>query len=143
VVDTDVGRVIDTVASLALSAAMDRLFALRGANTVERNDEESILAATSELVSELIARNDLTQETMVSWIFTLTSDLNAAFPAVAARQLGINQVPLICTCEIPVPGALPKVVRTMLHYYAPPEHEPQHVYLRDAKVLRTDLHSAQ
>ncbi len=122
---------------------MQRLFALRGANTVERNDAEAILEATTELLSEMIARNGLTHDTMVSWIFTLTSDLDAAFPAVAARQLGINDVPLICTCEIPVPGALPRVVRTMLHYYAPPEHEPQHVYLREAKVLRADLHSAQ
>jgi chorismate mutase len=122
---------------------MQRLFALRGANSVERNDAESILAATDELVRELIDRNALEPDRMVSWIFTLTEDLNAEFPAVAARRLGINQVPLLCTREVPVPGSLPRVVRTLLHYYAEEDHAPQHVYLREARSLRTDLESAQ
>ena len=122
---------------------MQRLFALRGANSVERNDAGSILAATDELMRELIARNGLTPETMVSWIFTLTADLDAEFPAVAARQLGLNRVPLLCTREVPVPGSLPRVVRTLLHYYADEDHVPQHVYLREARVLRSDLDSAQ
>ncbi len=122
---------------------MERLYALRGANSVERNDSESILAATDELMRELMVRNDLAPGAMVSAIFTLTADLDAQFPAVAARALGLNRVPLMCAREIPVPGSLPRVVRTLLHYYAPQEHEPKHVYLRAAKVLRTDLDSAQ
>lgn len=92
---------------------------------------------------ELIARNDLVPDRMVSWIFTLTADLDAEFPAVAARALGLNKVPLLCSREIPVPGALPRVVRTLLHYYADEGHVPHHVYLGDARVLRSDLDSAQ
>jgi chorismate mutase len=122
---------------------MQRLFALRGANSVERNDAPSILAATDELMRELITRNSLEPEQMVSCVFTLTDDLNAEFPALAARQLGLNRVPLLCTREVPVPGALPRVVRTLLHYYAEEDHAPQHVYLREARSLRADLESAQ
>ncbi len=110
---------------------------------MERNDAPSILAATDELMRELIARNGLEPEQMVSWIFTLTDDLNAQFPALAARQLGLNRVPLLCTREVPVPGSLPRVVRTLLHYYDDDDHVPQHVYLREARSLRTDLESAQ
>lgn len=122
---------------------MQRLFALRGANSVERNDAAAILAATDELMREMIERNGLTPERMVSCIFTLTEDLDAEFPAVAARQLGLSRVPLLCTREVPVPGSLPRVVRTLLHYYAEDDHEPRHVYLREARVLRSDLDSAQ
>jgi chorismate mutase len=120
-----------------------RLFALRGANTVAANEEDAILDATDELMRELMARNDLTAETMVSCLFTLTEDLNAQFPAVAARRIGLHTVPLMCAREIPVPGSLPSVIRVMLHYYAPEDHEPQHVYLGRATVLRSDLASAQ
>jgi chorismate mutase len=122
---------------------MQRLFALRGANSVERNEAAAILAATDELMRELIVRNGLTPETMVSCIFTLTEDLDAEFPAVAARELGLNRVPLLCTREVPVPGSLPRVVRTLLHYYAEEGHLPKHVYLGAARVLRSDLDSAQ
>jgi chorismate mutase len=122
---------------------MQRLFALRGANSVERNEASAILAATDELMRELIARNGLAPEALVSCIFTLTADLDAEFPAVAARELGLNRVPLLCTREVPVPGSLPRVVRTLLHYYAEEEHVPKHVYLGAARVLRSDLDSAQ
>ncbi len=122
---------------------MQRLFALRGANSVARNDAASILAATDELMRELIARNGLTPDTMVSCIFTLTGDLDAEFPAVAARQLGLSRVPLLCAREVSVPGSLPRVVRTLLHYYADEGHTPQHVYLNAARVLRSDLDAAQ
>ncbi len=108
-----------------------------------RNDAASILAATDELMRELISRNELLPEAMVSCIFTLTEDLDAEFPAVAARQLGLNRVPLLCTREVPVPGSLPRVVRTLLHYYAAEDHTPRHVYLGAARVLRSDLDSAQ
>jgi chorismate mutase len=120
-----------------------RLFALRGAHSVERNDAETILGATDELIRELMARNDLDAEAMVSCIFTLTDDLDAEFPAVAARALGLDRVPLLCTREIPVPGSMPRVIRVLLHYYAPEHHAPRHVYLGRARALRADLESAQ
>jgi len=120
-----------------------RLFALRGATTAQQNSSESIVEATRELISEIIERNSLGQPQMVSFIFSCTGDLNAQFPAVAARDLGLNRVPLLCTREIDVPGALERVIRVLLHYYSDPRHEPQHVYLKEAKSLRTDLQSAQ
>ena len=92
-----------------------RLFALRGANSVERNDAESILSATDALMREMMARNELTAEAMVSCIFTLTNDLDAEFPAVAARALGLSRVPLMCAREVPVPGSLPRVIRTLAY----------------------------
>jgi len=121
----------------------ERIFALRGAAQAERNDREAILAATDELLRELIARNDLQAERMVSCIFTSTNDLDAEFPAVAARNLGLDSVPLLCAREIAVPGAMERVIRTMLHYYAPADHSPSHVYLGAAAELRADLSSAQ
>ncbi len=122
---------------------MQRLFALRGANSVERNDADSILSATDELMRELMARNQLEAEAMVSCIFTLTHDLDAEFPAVAARRLGLDRVPLLCAREVPVPGSLPQVIRVLVHYYAAEDHIPRHVYLGGARVLRADLESAQ
>jgi chorismate mutase len=122
---------------------MQRLFALRGANSVERNEADAILAATDELIRELMTRNDLTAEAMVSCIFTLTEDLDAEFPAVAARKLGLSRVPLLCAQEIPVPGSLPRVIRTLMHYYADSDHVPQHAYLGETRVLRADLEAAQ
>ncbi len=123
--------------------ADSRLHALRGAISVERNREEEILAATRELMTELMQRNDLVPERIVSCIFTATSDLNAQFPAVAARDLGLDRVPLLCGQEIDVPGALARVIRVLIHYYAADGHVPQHVYLGEARALRADLESAQ
>ena len=120
-----------------------RLRALRGATTVDANDADKILDATEELVSEVLTRNQLEMEDLVSCIFTCTTDLNAEFPAVAARRFGLSGVPLICAREMDVPGSLPRVIRLMLHCYANEDIEPQHVYLREAVVLRTDLHGAQ
>ena len=120
-----------------------RLFALRGANSVKANEADAILAATDELMRELMSRNALDAEAMVSCIFTLTDDLDAQFPAVAARRLGLHRVPLLCAREVPVPGSMPRVIRTLLHYYADEDHEPRHVYLGEAKALRADLESAQ
>ncbi len=112
-----------------------RLFALRGANSAERNEREAILTATDELMRELMERNALTADQMVSCIFTLTDDLDAEFPAVAARALGLDRVPLLCAREVPVPGSMPRVIRVLVHYYAADEHEPQHVYLGEASAL--------
>lgn len=120
-----------------------RLFALRGANTVAANEAAPILEATRVLIQELMARNALAPEAMVSCIFTLTDDLDAEFPAVAARALGLDRVPLLCAREVPVPGSLPSVIRVLVHYYAEDGHEPQHVYLGEARALRRDLDSAQ
>ena len=120
-----------------------RLFALRGAISVERNDASSILQATEQLVAELMERNALAAEHLVSVIFTTTEDLDAQFPAVAARRLGLNHVPLLCAREIDVPGALPRVIRALVHYHAPDGHSPRHVYLGEARALREDLESAQ
>ena len=120
-----------------------RLWALRGATQAERNEAEAIIEATEELMRELIERNGLEPDAMVSCIFTATSDLDAQFPAVAARNLGLNTVPLLCAREIEVPDALPRVIRVLLHYYAPAGHTPAHTYLREAQSLRADLQAAQ
>lgn len=120
-----------------------RLRALRGATTVEANEADAILEATEELVSTVLERNRLVPADLVSCIFTCTEDLDAEFPAVAARRIGLNQVPLLCAREIPVPGALPRVIRLLLHCYPGEDVEPQHVYLREAVTLRKDLQGAQ
>jgi chorismate mutase len=120
-----------------------RLIALRGATTVEANESEPILVATEHLMVEMLARNRLAPEDLVSCIFTLTQDLDAEFPAVAARRMGLSRVPLLCAREIPVPGALPRVIRVLIHCYPPDGVEPQHVYLGEARALRLDLEGAQ
>jgi chorismate mutase len=120
-----------------------RLHALRGAISVEHNDAQDILDATTELMQEIMARNSLSPENVVSCIFTATNDLNAEFPAVAARALGFERVPLLCAREIPVPRSLPRVIRVLIHYYAEETHTSQHVYLGDAGELRADLQAAQ
>jgi chorismate mutase len=120
-----------------------RLFALRGANSVPANEADAILGATDELMCELMDRNALGAEAIVSCIFTVTDDLNAEFPAVAARNLGLSGVPLLCAREVPVPGSLPRVIRVLVHYHAPDDHQPRHVYLGEARSLRSDLDSAQ
>jgi chorismate mutase len=120
-----------------------RLWAVRGAVQAERNDSESILGATSALMSELMERNRLEPSEFVSVIFTCTDDLNAQFPAVAARELGFNHVPLLCNREMDVPGAMERVIRVLAHYHAPDSHQPEHVYLGETQKLRADLHSAQ
>jgi chorismate mutase len=120
-----------------------QLFALRGAVDVERNDAEAILAATTKLMEAIMDRNELRPEAVVSCVFTATHDLDAEFPAVAARALGFERVPLLCAQEIPVPGSMPKVIRVLIHYRAETDHEPEHVYLGATRSLRADLHAAQ
>jgi chorismate mutase len=120
-----------------------RLWAVRGATKSRSNNPETIIQATEELMTELMSRNDLEPERMVSCIFTSTHDLNAEFPAVAARNLGLQNVPLLCAQEIDVPGAMVSVIRTLVHYYAPADHAPAHTYLGDAQELRSDLKAAQ
>jgi chorismate mutase len=120
-----------------------RLHALRGAISVSKDQTTEILDATTELMNEIMARNELEPPQVVSCIFTVTDDLTAEFPAVAARALGFQRVPLLCAREIPVPGSLPRVIRVLIHYYAAEDHEPTHVYLREAATLRQDLQAAQ
>jgi chorismate mutase len=121
----------------------ERLYALRGATSVPENSAAAILSATEELMAALIERNELAIDQFVSCIFTTTDDLNAEFPALAARRLGFDRVPLICTREIDVPGSLPRVIRVLAHYYAPAGHVARHVYLGAARSLRVDLDAAQ
>ncbi len=110
---------------------------------MEANEREAILERTTELLQEMMERNALRPEDCVSAIFTCTPDLTAEFPAVAARQIGFDQVPLLCAQEIDKPGALPLAVRIMLHAYVPAGHAPRHVYLHAARALRADLDAAQ
>ncbi|MBF9134510.1 chorismate mutase [Plantactinospora sp. S1510] len=116
------------------------LRAIRGATQVEANERELILEATTELVTEVMTRNELMIDDVVSVLFTTTSDLTAEFPAAAARKLGFGEVPMLCASEIDVPGALPRVVRLMA--YAETERtrgDIRHVYLRGAVALRRDI----
>ena len=121
----------------------ERLFAVRGAVQAEANEAEAIIGATESLMRELLDRNALGAEAMVSCLFTTTADLDAEFPAVAARQLGLDTVPLLCCREIPVPGSMERVIRVMLHYYAPEDAVPEHVYIGETQKLRVDLNAAQ
>jgi chorismate mutase len=120
-----------------------KLRALRGAITVEENSADAILSGTEELLRAILDRNELTGEDLVSCIFTTTDDLNAEFPAVAARRIGLSAVPLLGAREMNRPGALERVIRVLVHCYADPERPAQHVYLRDAVTLRQDLQGAQ
>ena len=120
-----------------------RLWAVRGATRATANDADKVIEATKELMQELMSRNQLEPARMVSCVFTSTEDLNAEFPAAAARQIGLEIVPLLCAQEIDVPGAMRSVIRVLVHYYAPPDHTPAHVYLGEAEKLRSDLHAAQ
>ena len=114
--------------------------AIRGAIQVDENDRDAICEGTAELVSTVISRNDLTADDVISVLFTVTPDLTAEFPALAARKLGFHAVPLMCATEIPVPGALPRVVRLMAHVETDrPRSGIQHVYLRGAAALRLDI----
>ena len=118
---------------------------IRGATTVEQNVSADILEATRELLQELLSANGLsTYEEIVSAVFTTTVDVNAVFPAEAARSVGMSQVPLLCASEIAVPGSMPRCIRILLHVNTDqPQSAMKHVYLREAKRLRPDMVSAQ
>ena len=113
---------------------------IRGATTAAANTEEAILAATRELLEALVARNDISLDAIASAFFTVTDDLDAVHPARAARQLGWDQVALLCAREIPVPGSVPRCVRVLLHVNT--EQSPaalRHVYLHGAAALRPEF----
>lgn len=120
-----------------------RLHAIRGATTVERDEAALILAATRELLTEIVARNHLTVDDIVSAVFTLTPDLHTQFPAIAAREMGWTDVALLCTMELPVPGALERTIRVMLHVeFEEPRASVSHVYLGATAALRPDRSSS-
>ena len=113
---------------------------VRGATTVDRNEREEILAATRQLLALMVRRNGIDKHDVASAIFTTTPDLDAEFPALAARQLGWLDVPLLCSHELGVPGSLPRCVRVLVHWNTDrTQSEIQHIYVRDAVRLRPDL----
>lgn len=114
-----------------------RVQGLRGAIDVPENSATAILTATESLLRELTTRNGLAVQDIISAIFTVTPDLNAAFPAAAARNLGWQQAALMCATEIPVPGSMVSIVRVLMHVYL--AKEPVHVYMGRAVKLRPDL----
>lgn len=117
-----------------------RVRGFRGATTVASDTKEAVVAATGTLLEEMLRRNDLPREDLVSIIFTATADLRSEFPAVAARSMGISDVPLLCARELDIEGAMPRCIRVLLHAYsARPAGEIRHVYLGEARALRDDL----
>ena len=113
---------------------------VRGATTIASNTREEILKATRELLALLIRQNGIESRDVASAIFSTTPDIDAEFPALAARQLGWLDVPLLCGHEMAVPGALPMCIRVLIHWNTDkPQNEIEHIYVRDAKRLRPDL----
>ncbi|HEU4949015.1 MAG TPA: chorismate mutase [Kribbella sp.] len=118
--------------------------AIRGATQLDVDEREHLLDRTAELVNAVLEANDLTPDDLISILFTVTPDLHSEFPAVAGRQVGLVDVPLMCAREIDVPHALPRVVRMMVHADSPRSREKvQHIYLHGAVSLRPDLTGAQ
>ncbi len=118
--------------------------AIRGATQLEVDEREHLLERSAELVKAVLEANDLDHEDLISILFTVTPDLHSEFPAVAGRQIGLTDVPLMCMQEIDVPHALPRVVRMMVHAESSRSREKiQHVYLHGAVALRPDLTGAQ
>ena len=116
--------------------------AVRGAIQVDEDERSQVLDATTELIRAVLERNGLTQEDLISVVFTATPDLTSEFPAYAARQLGFVDVPLMCATEISVAGAMPRVVRLLAHVETElARADVHHVYLRGAAALRRDLPS--
>ena len=113
---------------------------IRGAITVERNSAGEIVTATRELLEAIIRENELDPEDITSAFFTVTQDLNAEFPASAAREMGWKYVPLLCATEIDVPGRLEKCIRILVHVNtSKPQRDLKHIYLKEAVKLRLDL----
>jgi chorismate mutase len=114
---------------------------IRGATSIAVNTKDEILSATRELLQSILEKNDgLNKEDIASIIFTTTQDVTAEFPPVAARTLGWNAVPMLCSHEIPVPGSLPMTIRVLIHWNTDKtQAEIKHIYLREAKKLRPDI----
>lgn len=114
--------------------------AVRGAVQLKADDRQEMLEAVKEVLQQMMQKNNLAVSDLISVIFTSTPDLVCEFPAVAARELGIGEIPLMCSVEINVPRALPRVVRVMMHANTGlTTSEVRHIYIRGAEVLRRDL----
>jgi chorismate mutase len=117
-----------------------RVRAARGAIGVAQDEAEKLMEATERLLARVIERNAIATEDLVSVLFTATEDLRSAFPAEAARRMGLGRVPLLCAREIPVEGSMPRVVRLLVHFHTErSSDEVAHVYLDGAESLRDDL----
>ena len=117
-----------------------QLRALRGAILCQENSKEEIVERTAQLLREMIKRNDVRPEDIVDVIFTATEDLNAEFPAAAARHIGLTHVPLLCARELSITDGAPRCIRVLMHFYTRKHpHELRHPYLEGARQLRTDL----
>jgi len=117
--------------------------AARGAIVVPSDDPESMRTATSKLLEALLARNSIAHDDLISILFTATDDLSSAFPAEAARRMGMGDIPLLCAREIPVVGSMPSVVRILMHFHTELGlREVTHVYLDGAERLRDDIDGA-
>ncbi|MEO7804734.1 MAG: chorismate mutase [Actinomycetota bacterium] len=117
-----------------------RIRGVRGAITVEQDIKETVIAATVTLLQEILDRNEIAKEDLVSLIFTATPDIRSEFPAAAAREIGISDIPLLCASEIDVEGAIPRCIRVLAHVYTERDYASlRHVYLGKARQLRTDL----
>ena len=114
--------------------------AIRGATQLDADEREHLLASVAELLTEIMERNELSTDALISMVLTSTPDLCSEFPALAARQLGIGDVPLLCAQELDIEGAMPRVVRVLVHAELDrPRADVRHVYLRGAAALRLDL----
>lgn len=117
-----------------------RVRALRGATTLERDERDHLIERTQELMTAVFERNALTADDLISIVFTATDDLHAGFPAEAAREAGIRHVPLLCARELEIDGGIERCVRILIHAYTDRSPlELRHVYLHAARQLRTDL----
>ncbi len=114
--------------------------AIRGAITAEKNSVEEIISSTKYLLEEIIKKNNLNKEEIISIIFTATEDLNKEYPAVAARKMGLNYIPLFCCQELKIKGSIKKCIRVLVHINRDcPHKDINHIYLRETKSLRPDL----
>jgi chorismate mutase len=120
--------------------ATARVRALRGATTLERDERDHLIERTQELIAEVFARNQLTEDDLISIVFTATDDVHSAYPAEAAREAGITHVPLLCARELEIDGGIARCIRILLHAYTDRgATDLRHVYLHEARQLRTDL----
>jgi len=120
--------------------SVPRVRALRGATTLEHDAREHLIERTQELIATLFERNGLHEDDLVSLVFTATDDISSAYPAEAARDAGITHVPLLCARELEIDGGIPRCIRVLVHTYTDADpRDLRHVYLHDARQLRTDL----
>ena len=124
----------------SLRSMTQKIRALRGATTLEVDDENHMVERVRTLLSEMMERNEVDHDDLVSILFSATNDIHAAFPALAARRMGLGDVPLMCSQELDIDGATPRCIRVMMHLYSQrAREEMRHVYLEGARGLRDDL----